>query len=85
MATVIETLTESITTKVLLIAAYEAALTEDAIAPKATYTRDGETIYRNEWRQSLLTAITTLRKEIEEIQKLVNQLEPYRVRTKMVM
>ncbi len=60
------------------IAGYAAALAADAANPQPSYTKDGQTVSRNEWRESLQRMIT-------ELSKAVNGQSPYIVSTKMVL
>ncbi|MBP3956464.1 hypothetical protein J8F10_14380 [Gemmata sp. G18] len=60
------------------IAGYATALAADSVNPQPTYTLDGKTVSRNEWREGLARLITAL-------QKTVNAQSPYVVSTKMVL
>ena len=60
------------------IAGYAAALAADSVSPQPSYTLDGKSVSRNEWREGLQRLITAL-------QQTVNQQAPYVISTKMVM
>lgn len=60
------------------IAGYAAALAADSVSPQPSYTLDGKSVSRNEWREGL-------QRMIVELQKTVNALSPYIVSTKQVL
>ena len=60
------------------IAGYAAALAMDSANPQPSYTLDGKTVSRNEWREGLDRLIKSL-------QQTVNAQTPYIVSTKMVL
>lgn len=53
----------------------EAALAADAANPQPSYTLDGKSVQRSEWRTSLMDAI-------EAMKRHVNAYQPYLVRTR---
>ena len=57
---------------------YQSALAADSVSPQPSYSLDGQTVSRNEWRDSLLRAIV-------QLQQTINAQNPYIVRTKMVL
>jgi soluble cytochrome b562 len=71
MATVAENLTTA-------IAGYAAALAADSVSPQASYSLDGKSVSRNEWREGL-------QKLIDNLQKTINQQTPYIVSTRQVL
>lgn len=71
MATVAENLTTT-------IAGYAAALAADSANPQASYTLDGKSVSRNEWREGLA-------RMIDALQATLNARAPYIVQTKMVL
>jgi hypothetical protein len=52
------------------IAGYATALAADSVSPQPSYTLDGKSVSRNEWRESL-------ERLMEALQKQVNALSPY--------
>lgn len=60
------------------IAGYAAALAADSVAPQASYTLDGKSASRNEWREGL-------QKLIDALQATVNGMAPYRIVTRKVL
>ena len=57
---------------------YQSALAADSANPQPSYSLDGQSVSRNEWRDSLLKAIV-------QLQQTINAQNPYIVRTKMVL
>lgn len=64
---------------------YAERLAEDALSPKSSYSIDGESVSRNEWRASLYQAIESLTKSNMEIFKLINAIQPYWISTRHVV
>lgn len=60
------------------IAGYATALAKDSCNPQPSYTLDGKTVSRNEWREGL-------ERMINELTKTVNALNPYCVVSKKVL
>ena len=56
----------------------EAALAADAVSPQPSYTINGKSVSRNEWRTSLIQASADLKKQI-------NMYQPYIIRTRQGM
>lgn len=71
MATVAENLATT-------IAGYAAALAADSVSPQPSYTLDGKSVSRNEWREGL-------QRMIAELTQLGNGYTPYIVSTRMVL
>ena len=69
------TVTDSLNTA---IAGYAVALAADALNPAPSYSLDGKSVSRNEWREGL-------QRMIVELQKTLNALHPYIVSTRMVL
>ena len=61
---------------------YAERLADDALAPKASYSIDGESVSRNEWRTSLLEAIERLTKANVAIMQLINNMKPNYIATR---
>jgi len=76
-------LTDAIATNAATIKQYATILAADALAPKTSYTLDGESCSRNEWRKSLTDAMQALADNNEMLQKLINQQAPYAVSTRV--
>lgn len=57
------------------IAGIESALATDAANPQPSYSLNGKSVSRNEWRTSLIEALEGLKRQ-------VNQYQPYIVRTR---
>ncbi len=68
-----------------IIAGYQAALLADSADPKKTYTKDGESLSRNEWRAGLIEAVASLTGLNVEMQKILNGLDPYVLRTRHML
>ncbi len=60
------------------IAGYATALAADSDSPQPSYTLDGKSVSRNEWREGL-------QRLIDALQKTVNRMTPYVVSTKQVL
>ncbi len=60
------------------IAGYAVALAADSVSPQPSYSLDGKSVSRNEWREGLTKLIT-------ELSKIANAQAPYVVSTKMVL
>ena len=60
------------------IAGYATALAADSVSPQPSYTLDGKSVSRNEWREGL-------QRLIDALQKTVNAMSPYVVSTKQVL
>ena len=60
------------------IAGYAEALAADSVNPRTSYSLDGKSVSRNEWRDGLARLIV-------ELNKFANAQSPYVVSTKMVL
>lgn len=75
-------LQDTIATNAATIKQYAAVLAADALDPKKTYSIDGETVSRNEWRKSITDAMQALADNSETLQKLIVQQQPYFISTR---
>ena len=57
---------------------YATALATDSVSPQPSYSLDGQSVSRQEWRDGLL-------KMIVELNKTINAMGPYVVTTKQVL
>lgn len=64
------------------IAGYQAALEADSANPLKTYSKDGESLSRNEWRAGLIAAVKELVELNAELQGMLNRVQPYILRTR---
>lgn len=65
-----------------LIALWQAELAADDL--KKSYSKDGETLNRNEWRQGLIDGIAKLTQLNAELQRQAIRQAPYRIRTRKI-
>lgn len=56
----------------------ESALAADSANPQPTYTLNGKTVQRSEWRESLVRALEGLKKQQQAYQ-------PYLIRTRQIL
>ena len=67
------------------LAEYAAELATEALNPKPTYRIDGKEVDYNQWRDSIVKAMNGLQASYIQAKKILNQLQPYVVRTKVVL
>lgn len=60
------------------VSGYAAALAADASSPQPSYSIDGQSVSRQEWRDGTL-------KMIIELNKVIVALDPYVIATKQVL
>jgi len=79
---VISDLTTTIETNCTAIKEYAARLAEDSLNPQTSYSIDGESVSRNEWRTSIADIIKSLTEANMSLQELIIQQQPYIIRTR---
>ncbi len=60
------------------IAGYASRLALDSVNPQPSYSLDGKSVSRNEWREGM-------QRLIDSLAKTINALNPYVVSTKQVL